>query len=122
MFIGTEATIFEPEAYCSNPQIFSLERRKDVEAMVKSGQIKQTEARSKHAGNPQREWSQGIVEGYAPSSNFDYSAPLTEFVMLGNLAIRSGQAVSWDSKEGRVTNLESANKFVNRPSYRKGWE
>jgi hypothetical protein len=42
--------------------------------------------------------------------------------MLGNLAIRSGQAVSWDTKEGRVTNLESANKFVNRPAYRKGWE
>ena len=122
MFIGTEGTIFEPEAYCSDPQIFPLERRKDVKAMVKSGQIKQTEARSKHAGNPQREWSQGIVEGYAPSSNFDYSAPLTEFVMLGNLAIRSGQAVSWDTNEGRVTNLESANKFVNRPAYRKGWE
>lgn len=122
MFIGTEATIFEAEAYCSNPLIFSEERRKDVEAMMKSGKIKQTEARSKHAGNPQKEWSQAIVEGYLPSSNFDYSAPLTEFVMLGNLAIRSGQSVNWDAAAGRVTNIESANKFVNRPAYRKGWE
>jgi hypothetical protein len=43
-------------------------------------------------------------------------------VMLGNLAIRSGQAVSWDTVTGKVTNLESANRFVNRPAYRKGWE
>lgn len=122
MFIGTEATIFEPEAYCSDPKIYSEERRKDVEAMVKSGKIKQTEARSKYAGNPQKEWAQAIVEGGTPSSNFDYSAPLTEFVMLGNLAIRSGQAISWDAAAGRVTNLDAANRFVNRPAYRKGWE
>ena len=42
--------------------------------------------------------------------------------MLGNLAIRSGQSVNWDAAAGRVTNIESANKFVNRPAYRKGWE
>jgi len=122
IFIGTEGTIFEPEAYCADPKIYSEERRKDVEAMIKSGKIKQTEARSKYPGNPQKEWAQGIVEGFTPSSNFDYSAPLTEFVMLGNLAIRSGQAVSWDTTTGKVTNLESANRFVSRPAYRKGWE
>lgn len=122
MFIGTEATIFEAEAYCGNPLIFSEERRKDVEAMMKDGKIKQTEARSKYPGNPQKEWSQAIVEGYLPSSNFDYAAPLTEFVLLGNLAIRSGQSVAWDTSVGRVTNIEAANRFVNRPAYRKGWE
>jgi len=122
MFIGTEGTIFEPEAYCADPKIYSEERRKDVEAMIKAGKIKETEARSKYPGNPQKEWAQGIVEGFTPSSNFDYSAPLTEFVMLGNLAIRSGQAVSWDTTTGKVTNLESANRFASRPAYRKGWE
>lgn len=122
MFIGTEGVIFEPEAYCAAPKLFPEERRADLEASIRSGKIRQTEARSKYPGNPQKEWAQGIVEGFEPSSSFDYSAPLTEFVMLGNLAIRSGQAVSWDTASGRVTNLESANAFVSRPSYRKGWE
>jgi hypothetical protein len=56
-----------------------------------------------------------------PSSNFDYAAPLAEFVSLGNLAIRSGQTIPWDAKAMRVTNLEAANRFVKRPAYRAGW-
>ena len=55
------------------------------------------------------------------SSNFDYSAPLAEFVLLGNLAVRAQQAITWDRAAAKVTNVEAANKFVKRPSYRPEW-
>ena len=121
MFIGTDGVVFEPDAYCEHPVIFSEERFADVKKAMEDGKIKKTEARSPMPDNPQGEWAQCITNGGTPSSNFDYAAPLAEFVSLGNLAIRSGQAVEWDAKAMKVTNLESANRFIKRPSYRSGW-
>lgn len=59
--------------------------------------------------------------GGAPAgSNFDYAGPLTETVLLGNLAIRAGKKLEWDGKNMKVTNDEAANKWVKR-EYREGW-
>jgi hypothetical protein len=101
--------------------IYPDEKYTDVKKAVADGVIKQTEARSKHPGNPQLEWADVIVNGGTTSSNFDYAAPLAEFVSLGNLAIRSGHEISWDAKKMKVTNVASANKFIKRPSYRKAF-
>jgi len=46
---------------------------------------------------------------------------MTEMVLLGNLAVRSGKRVEWDSKNMRTTNVPEANQYVSR-EYRKGWE
>lgn len=121
MFIGTDGIVFEPDAYCEHPVIFPEERFNDVKRDMESGKIKQTERRSPMPDNPQGEWAQAIVQGGVTSSNFDYAAPLAEFVSLGNLAIRSGEAIQWDAKAMKVTNVEAANRFVKRPSYRAGW-
>ena len=67
------------------------------------------------------EWLDGILGGKQPSSSFDYSGPLTEMVLLGNLAVRTGQKVEWDYKNARVKNIKSAQQYVKR-EYRKGWE
>ncbi|MBA7684074.1 hypothetical protein ES703_92464 [subsurface metagenome] len=54
-------------------------------------------------------------------SNFDYSGPMTEAVVMGNLAIRRlGKKLLWDGKNMKVTNDDEANKYVNEP-YRDGW-
>ena len=37
-------------------------------------------------------------EGGTPGSNFDYAAPLTEMVLLGALAQRTGLSFDWDAK------------------------
>jgi predicted dehydrogenase len=59
-------------------------------------------------------------EGKA-TSNFDYSAPLTETVLLGTIAIRlRGQKIEWDV-EKMTTKSEKANALL-RKRYRKGWE
>ncbi len=57
----------------------------------------------------------------APSSNFDYAARLTEIVLLGNIACRVGEKLTYNMAEGRVTNNERANGLLAR-NPRKGWE
>jgi predicted dehydrogenase len=54
-------------------------------------------------------------------SNFDYAGPLTEFILLGNVAIKAGTKLQWDGENFKVTNNSEANKYLRR-EYRKGWE
>ena len=70
-----------------------------------------------------QEWVAACKGGTAPFSNFDHAGPLTEFVLLGNLAIRAGagQKVLWDGKSMKSTNRPELNALVSR-QYRSGWE
>jgi len=55
-------------------------------------------------------------------TNFvDYSSLLTEIVLLGNIAIRVGKRVVWDSDKLQAIDLPAANQYIRR-QYRKGWE
>ncbi|MEQ9424980.1 MAG: Gfo/Idh/MocA family oxidoreductase [Cyclobacteriaceae bacterium] len=91
----------------------------------------------------QKAWTDAVKAGYdskehkALTSSFDYSGPLTETVLMGNLAIRSYQhgvakndgkldfpgrkRLLWDGDKMEITNYKAANEFVTR-EYRKGWE
>lgn len=75
------------------------------------------------ASNHFQEWVTACKGGRAPFSNFDHAGPLTEFVLLGNLAIRAGvgKRVQWDGPNMRCTNLPDLNQFVQR-AYREGWK
>jgi len=67
------------------------------------------------------EWIRACKGGPAAMSNFDYACPLTETVLLGNVAIRrAGKKLLWDAANLKVTNDDEANKFVRR-EYRQGW-
>ena len=54
---------------------------------------------------------------------FDYGTRLTEFAILGNLAMKSGvgKKVMWDGPKMKVTNLPGLNAWVHRP-VRAGWK
>jgi len=67
-----------------------------------------------------QEWIRACKGGPAAGSNFDYAGPFTEVVLLGNLAIRSGQKLEYDSANMRITNVPEANQLLHR-EYRKGW-
>ena len=91
----------------------------------------------------QRKWIDAIVAGFdspehkALTSSFDYAGPLTETVLMGNIAIRSyllrkkqlggrmdyyaRKKLLWDGDAMKITNLEAANQFVTR-EYRSGWK
>ncbi len=73
-------------------------------------------------GGPMKEWLDAIAkEGPMPGSNFDYSVPLSEVVLLGVLAMRTGKRIEWDGKAGRVTNDPALNSLV-AVSARAGWK
>ncbi|MEA5258681.1 Gfo/Idh/MocA family oxidoreductase [Arcicella aquatica] len=88
-------------------------------------------------------WTEACKAGYdskahkALTSSFDYSGPLTETVLMGNLAIRSymlrkknekgnfdfygRNKLIWNGGDMKITNFDDANQFVGR-EYREGWK
>lgn len=86
----------------------------------------------------QQQWVKACKKGYGAytSSSFDKSGPLTETVLMGNLAVRSynyfetdakgnrkfngRKQLLWDGENMRITNFEPANQFVKR-TYRENW-
>lgn len=66
-------------------------------------------------------WIEACRTGEAPEANFaDYSAPLTEMVLLGNVAVQAQRPIEWDSENGRITNDEALNDLLSK-DYREGW-
>ena len=54
-------------------------------------------------------------------SNFNYSGPMTETILLGNVAMRvPKKKLKWDSEKLRFTNSKKATKWVSK-KYRKGY-
>ena len=66
------------------------------------------------------DWLEACKGGKPASSNFDYAGPLTEVVLLANIALRAGEKIEWDGPNMRVTNVKEANAYVRR-LYRGGW-
>ena len=71
--------------------------------------------------NHHQEWLNACKGGPKALSNFDYSGPMTEAVLLGNVALRTGKKIQWDSTKLMVTNVPEANRFL-RTEYRNGWK
>lgn len=73
-------------------------------------------------GNHEGDWIRAIKEDGKAGADFSYSGPLTETVLLGNLAKRfPDRELKWDASNMKVTNHDEANDWVERPR-RKGWE
>ncbi len=107
--------------------------------------VPQTEPRVEGgSGGHQAQWVNACIAGRGSkefkelSSPFSIAGPLTETVLMGNLAIRSydyreeksngegynypgrNEILLWDGANMKITNFEPANKFVKR-NYRDGW-
>jgi len=68
-----------------------------------------------------KEWISACKGGEAATCDFAYSGPLTEAVLLGNVAYRAQGEFKWDSKNLKAVGNAAAQAQV-RTSYRKGWE
>jgi hypothetical protein len=73
------------------------------------------------------EWIAACKGGPAAGSNFDWAGPMTETVLLGNVALRSQlredlteERLQWDAQRMAFSNHENANQFLQR-EYRSGW-
>ena len=67
-------------------------------------------------------WAKAIRGEAKASSPFEYSAQLTETMLLGVAALRAGQGrkVYYDAAKSEFTNAPDANQFLSR-TYRSGW-
>lgn len=67
------------------------------------------------------EWLKACKDGSPTTCNFDYSGALTEAVLLGTVAYRTGKKLDWDAATLKATNCPEADKLINKV-YRAGWE
>lgn len=68
----------------------------------------------------EEEWTAACKGGRPACSRLDIAGPLTEMVLMGNIALLSGQSIEWDSKNLKITNSSDANRLLRR-EYRSGW-
>jgi hypothetical protein len=67
-----------------------------------------------------KEWIEACKTGKSTGSNFEYAGPLTEMLLAGNIAIRTGEKLDWDGPNLKFTNSPQANNYIRR-QYRRGW-
>jgi predicted dehydrogenase len=111
--------------YASNPRLLPTSRMKEVNVPKTLDRIPE---------GHYVQWVNACIAGYGKnklSSSFDYAGPLTETILMGNLALRSWNVKNgknfpgrkrliWDAKNMKITNFDEANQFVKR-EYRTGW-
>ncbi|MFC3562336.1 Gfo/Idh/MocA family protein [Pedobacter jamesrossensis] len=132
LFIGTKGKMMA-ETYSANPKLLPLSRNKDIKVPEKYARVKGG------ADGHYAQWVDAAIAGYGKqevSSPFEIAGPLTEALLMANLAIRSfdiqktvnGKVtypgrytkMLWDNDNMKVTNFDEANQYVKR-EYRKGW-
>ena len=138
IFVGTKGKMM-CNTYGENPRLLPLSRNKEVNVPVTIARV------PGGAGGHYKQWVEACIAGYNSkeakmlSSPFEIAGPLSETVLMGNLAIRSydiqkprgnekdrfdypgrGITLLWDGANMKITNFDDANQFVKR-TYREGW-
>jgi predicted dehydrogenase len=114
LLIGDKDSLYSPHDYGAEWVLLSGAEKPEVEFERSPGHF--------------REWIDGIKKNEQAMSNFpDYAGPLTETVLLGNLAVwvadkegGPGKKVQWNAKELKPANAPEAESLV-RKEYRKGF-
>ena len=105
--IGTQGKLYSPNDYGAAYELLGDAHQPEVEFEQSPGHFE--------------EWVRAIKGGPAAVSNFpDYASPLTETVLLGNLAVYAGKKVEWDSENMKATNAPELDALV-RKEYREGF-
>ncbi len=66
------------------------------------------------------EWVQAVKTGSPTTCNFGYAGPLTEHILLGVVAFRTGKKIIWDPKTLTPGGAPEAAQFIQK-KYRAGW-
>jgi predicted dehydrogenase len=108
-YLGDDGTILDQTPYCTSPRIIPLTKMREMMPNLPEKTIPRT-------GSPYKEWTDAIRgEGPEPGANFEYSVPLTEMVLLGNLAIRAEKPIEWDAENATVKGMPELDVLINKP-------
>jgi hypothetical protein len=67
------------------------------------------------------EWIRACHGGPAASANYEFEAPIAESLMLGNIAIRTQEALEWDTTSFHFKRGSQRAQALLMPSYRPPW-
>jgi predicted dehydrogenase len=114
IIIGDKGVLMH-DAYGNNPRLYPDAL---MEAAAKVPQTYERVAGELHAMN----WVNAIRTHGKATADFEYSSRLTENMLLGIVAVRTGQGVQirYDGETGTVVNNVAANQLLTR-EYRRGW-
>ena len=113
LILGDKASVMAG-VYCRSPRIIPEAKMKELRSSLPAKSL----PRSPGVYN---EWIRACKGGEPAGANFpDFAGPLTEMVLMGNLAVRTGKKILWDVEKMKCTNVPEANNYVGR-DYRKGW-
>jgi predicted dehydrogenase len=115
IFVGDKGKIMCGNVAAS-PQIIPYSAMKEYKQPAQS--IKRIEG---DMGGHEMNWVRACKGLEKTCSDFDSAAPLTEMVLMGNLAMFfPNQELVWDNDKMEVKNLPDANRII-KPAYREGW-
>jgi predicted dehydrogenase len=122
LVVGEKGAMFSPSDYGAEQKFLGVETP-DVKGDDAPKAPGEGRNRNNHDAAHKAEWARAVREGKPEIawSNFAYAATLTEAMLLGNVAVRSGKAIEYDPASGRVTNSPDADRFVRPAHYRSGW-
>ncbi len=110
--VGTDGAMAIPHGGGGIPRLFPVSKFDDAP-------VEQVPA-----GNHFNNWIDAILGKVdKPLSNFDFSGPMSEAVLLGTVATRlPGKKLAWDEAAAKFTNSKEANALAKGYDYRSGWE
>lgn len=115
LFIGDKGMLIH-DTYGEKPTVIG------EEANVRAASIPQSLPRvAGGMGGHEMNFIRAIRGEEKISSPFEVSAPLTETMLLGIVALTAERPILYDGAAGRITNGEGLGSLLDRP-YRKGWE
>jgi hypothetical protein len=116
LVIGTKGTLFTRTWHGgeTDADMFVLLPRKAWEGFVPPPETL-TRPKSHH-----QEWVDGCRGMTTPLSNFGYAAVLTESLLIGDVALRTGKSLQWDHEGMRAPGTPEADRFI-KPEFRNGW-
>ncbi|TDE07321.1 Gfo/Idh/MocA family protein [Flavobacterium sandaracinum] len=133
LFTGTKGKMM-CDTYGLNPRLLPLSKNENLNIAQKYARV------SDGSEGHYKQWVEASIAGYGKkelSSPFEIAGPLTEALLIANLAIRGydlkidelgedvypGRSAKllWDNDAMRITNFDEVNQFVKR-DYRQGWK
>jgi predicted dehydrogenase len=113
---GTKETLFHAGMRPESPMLTPAARFMEVK-----DELRRIPRRPPVGDGPIEEWLRAIKgDGPAPGSSFEYAAPLTEVVLLGVIAQRTGRTIEWDAEAMKVKGQPDLDALVREPA-REGW-
>jgi len=121
LIIGDKGTMYSPHDYGGKWVLLPEEQYKGYK------DPEPTLPRNPEGGDEgqKMEWIAAVKGGPAALANFEYGGKLTEFLLLGNVAIRAsgvapGKKLEWNGDAMKFPNFPEAEKWLSY-EYREGW-